>query len=97
MTLDDVVKWLETATDDELVKVADELIDRDFAANPEHVCDGSCIGPDICDECEEIDHSLLDDASARLRRHEYREALHLLTIALGRDFDPLEKLPLVSP
>jgi hypothetical protein len=94
ITADAVLKWIETAERDDLVKIADELIERQFAVHPDDVDNDTF---DLCPACEDLDHELLEDALSRLRRHENREGLHVLAVALGRDFDVLENLPLVSP
>ena len=94
MTLDDVKKWMEEASKDDLTEVADILIDRDFAVHPddvEHESDGL-----FFEDEPDVDPAMLEDALSRLRRREYSEALHLLANALGRDFFDLERIPLIE-
>jgi hypothetical protein len=95
LTADAVLKWIETAERDDLVKIADELIERQFAVHPDDV-ERESDGALDWDDDPDIDPALLEDALSRLRRKEHREGLHVLAVALGRDFDVLEKLPLVS-
>jgi hypothetical protein len=50
----------------------------------------------VADENDELDEPSLEEAAVRLRRREYREALHELAGALGRDFYGLDDLPLAD-
>lgn len=94
ITVQDVMEWMGKASAEDLTQVADDLIERDFAASQDDV---DALQQEIAhyehDEDERAG-GLLQEAAARLRRRDYREALHVLANALGPDFDLLETVPL---
>jgi len=89
MSVEEVLKWIETADKDDLLTIADTLIERELVASLDDVSDGSY---DFEDRDDDLDPELLAEAAARLRRREYREAMHVLANALGPDFSSLESM-----
>jgi hypothetical protein len=84
-TVKQLLAWFEEQDDETLQALANDLVERGFA---DPLSDGSEV--EWADD--ERDDGLLDEAAARLRRHEYGETLRLLANALGRDFYALADL-----
>lgn len=92
LTADDVLEWIDNASSRELRKIAKEIVDRGLATDNEDYAE---LQSELrASEEAELENDLLQDAADRLRRREYRETLHVLAKALGREFFDLETLPL---
>lgn len=94
ITTNDVLAWIDGATKADVETIVDDLIDRELAVSPTDYADLERELASAQDAEDDFDAEMLIEVRSRLHRRDYREALHLLVLALGRDFDGLETMPL---